>query len=1002
MKKLIEWFNQWGLYVATLFLLTFIPLYPKLPLIDIRQTWVYIRLEDFLVAAALILLLIQLLRMRRVPDGSITLPIFVYWGIGLLSLVHALVFIFPSFQGIYFSHLAVLHYLRRIEYMGLFFVAYEAFRKKPLVTPLLIAISTTFALVILYGIGQKFLGWPAFLTMNEEFAKGVPLRLPGTARIPSTFSGHYDLAAYLVLMIPVIGSMIFGVKVWWQKIIYSMLALVGLIVLLFTASRISFGVYLIAVSVMLWWQKKPLLIPLVIIASIVILNITSGASERFYKTFRVSNVVVDLSTGKPIGTLDKIEGKNAVLEKIEELDRESLPKGSGFINLPSTDTTSTTPTPKPIQTVEVFTSKGVATGSGEVATISGSFLIQKALVYDISITTRFQGQWPKAVAAFKRNILLGSGYSTLSVAADGDYHRMLGETGLLGTIAFLGVFAASFALFLKSKDKLKSLTRSLVIGLYAGIVGLLINATLIDVFEASKIAFTLWLLLGVATALCMQTRTVSIPYLKLLKNIFTHPIAYALYITIVIVFVWHASLSGYFIGDDFTWLRWAAESSKQDIIAYFTNSSGFFYRPIPKLWYFVLFSTFWLKPFAYHAMSLLLVIITTLLLYQTLLYRGVKRVVAWTGAIYFATLSVNHEVVFWISCHSHLLSAVGLTASIACLLKAISVQGKTQRLLFVFVQLFLVLSMLSYDAMAAAPLIIWLIGIVFGKRKGLWHATLLWIPIYIIIHALTHAVGPEGDYGYKLTTFLPNAVGNTIGYIIAIVGGPQVMDMLAGIRLILRGYIVPIFIMSMAGVISGIILLWKKRNIIASYQETGLWIICFLLSLSAYFGLGNISERYAFIPAWFLVAAIIMAFHITYMRLKHSVLVIAAEIMFLGFMIIYNIQQINRVSGDWKQASEIVQQSLLAIKQETFPPKNAKTFVFINTPIKYGRAWIYPTGLTDALWHIYRQTPFIVYTATSLKEAYGPHKIIGDLEVFVFDGYILKRGLKETQMIENQ
>src|SRR5436309_3070030 len=69
-----------------------------------------------------------------------------------------------------------------------------------------------FLLVVAYGIGQKLYGFPAFLTMNEEFAKGIPLKLSALARIPSTFAGHYDLAAYLVFVIPIMGSLIFGFK----------------------------------------------------------------------------------------------------------------------------------------------------------------------------------------------------------------------------------------------------------------------------------------------------------------------------------------------------------------------------------------------------------------------------------------------------------------------------------------------------------------------------------------------------------------------------------------------------------------------------------------------------------------------------------------------------------------------------------------------------------------------------------------------------------------------
>ena len=199
--------------------------------------------------------------------------------------------------------------------------------------PLLWTLIGSYLLIILYGYGQKFLGFPAFLTMNEEFAKGIPLRLPPTARIPSTFGGHYDLAAWLVMVIPIFASLMLGVRKAWLKVIFLLLSLSSLGLLLLTASRISFGVYLLAISVMFIWQKKPLLIIPAVIISFIMLNFVTTASERFYKTFRLSDVIVDLSTGRPIGTLADLEGGKAVVENQENPGEEELPKGTEFIGL---------------------------------------------------------------------------------------------------------------------------------------------------------------------------------------------------------------------------------------------------------------------------------------------------------------------------------------------------------------------------------------------------------------------------------------------------------------------------------------------------------------------------------------------------------------------------------------------------------------------------------------------------------------------------------------------
>jgi len=1003
MKKLFDWFSTNGLYVLALFLLAFIPLYPKLPLIDIVQTWVSIRLEDFFVAFACLILAGIKIRERKGIQTPLNIPFLIYFVVAGISLLNALIFIRPSIPTQLLPHLAVLHFLRRFEYISVFFLAFEAFRKKPNLMGVIAVLSGTYILVLLYGVGQKFFGFPAFLTMNEEFAKGIPLRLPSTARIPSTFGGHYDLGAYLVFTIPIMGSLVFGVKQWFLKVLYGILWLGGLIVLLFTASRISFGVYIVAIAIMLWWQKKPILILPVILLSVFILNLTSGASERFYKTFRVSNVIVDLSTGKPIGTLDKLEGGSATLEQGESPAEESLPKGSEFINLPSgtSEQTESEKEGRVIKKIEYFTSAKLTTGSGEMATISGSFLVQKALVYDISITTRLQGQWPRAMEAFKRNILLGSGLSSLSLAADGDYHRMLGETGILGTVAFLGILVVAYVVFFKTRDKQHPLGRSLAIGVFAGLSGLLCNAVLIDVFEASKVAFTLWLTLGFTISLLVLQQHVQIDYFKLLRAIFTHPFAYMVYLIIAVFAVWGGALSLYFLGDDFTWTRWAAQSSLSDILGYFTSAQGFFYRPIPKLWYFLLFSIFWLKPFMYHCMSLILVSVGSILLYLFLLEYGLKRLLAWFMTFLFIALSIHHENIFWISGQSSLLSSVFLIGALYSFQKTWKMITRIPKIMTVVGWLCVFLSMLSYDGMLLVPFCIAILAAgVYKQGKKIWLILIL-IPLYWWARIASGAVIPSGDYGYKWTTFLVNSIGNGFGYGLGLVIGPSALEYITVVRTVLKAYlpyVTGLAILGLVGVGYGIT---RLRSTFARFMDSVLFLFAAVLSGVSYLGLGNASERYAYIPSIFIIIALAIGFFKLWNR-KNLAIQFA---VIVGIFIVswWNIREVKRIEGDWKMASKVAESSLLSIRTEIYPPKKDDlVFFFVNLPIRYGRAWIFPTGTSDALWHMFRDNIYKVYTASTIQEAYEFKTDRGTRYVYIFEDYVLKKGIQQTtEIIEN-
>lgn len=991
MQKLLNWCKSYGLYAITLFLLAFIPLYPKIPLLDIKQTWVSIRFEDILALGASVALLISLIRRKKLPTSPLTRPILVYWVVGFVSLVNALLFIFPGLAGVLFPHLAVLHFIRRIEYMMLFFIAYEAFSQTPKIKPLLWTLLGSYILIILYGFGQKFLGFPAFLTMNEEFAKGVPLKLPPTARFPSTFGGHYDLAAYLILVIPIVGSLIFSAKKVWQKILFLFLTLLGFEMLLFTASRVSFGVYLVCMSVMLFWNKKSIFIIPMIIISMTMMTLTSGASERFYKTFSVSDVIVDLSTGKPIGTLDSKEGTSATLQPIASPAQDTLPRGSEFISIPTDEVSG-----DQIKEVLYYKSVDVDGATGDIATISGSFLIQKALVYDISITTRFQGQWPKAIAAFKRNYLLGSGYSSLSVAVDGDYHRMLGETGILGAVAFLGILVAAFQLFLKYKETLSSLHRAFVIGVFSGIVGLLVNAVLIDVFEASKVAFTLWSLLGIAGAILASGKQLSNKYFTLLKHIATRPLAYVFYLFLITTLVWGKSLHLYFLGDDFTWLRWAAESKISDITSFFSASQGFWYRPIPKLWYFALFSTVWLKPALYHLASLALLLLTTVFIYRVIFVLSKKRGFAWTGALLFALSSVHHENVYWISGQSSLLSGFFLMAAVYITVESQGLLSRTPSWIKgIIVWILTLTSMFCYDGMVIAPVVVSLVAFSKQKKSLFTYLPLLCIPLYIWMRSSAMALAPAGDYGYKLSTFFVNTVSNLVGYTVSFFGGPTWIERWNALRVVSRPYLKHISIIGAVVSLAVVGFLWKKRKAFIKHMDVWVWFLAYGIAFAAYAPLGGMADRYVYIPSMFLVIGLTIGASKLWNVAKTAFKIIMSVLVVL--VILWNIKEVQRLGGDWEFASASAERALLVIKKETYPPKDVKTFLFVNMPIRYGSAWIFPTGMTDAIWHMYRSSPYRVFTMPTLEDAYNFPMNLGDREVFVFEDYVLKRGIREVQ-----
>src|SRR3989304_8862875 len=111
MKKIFSFVWENILFLETLFFLVFIPLFPKLPLLDVKNTWVYIRAEDFIVVFVLLSWFILLLKKKVNLRTPLTLPIFIFWIIGAIATLHGVLLIFPSLPNV-FPNVAFLSLVR--------------------------------------------------------------------------------------------------------------------------------------------------------------------------------------------------------------------------------------------------------------------------------------------------------------------------------------------------------------------------------------------------------------------------------------------------------------------------------------------------------------------------------------------------------------------------------------------------------------------------------------------------------------------------------------------------------------------------------------------------------------------------------------------------------------------------------------------------------------------------------------------------------------------------
>jgi len=979
MQKLLNWLDKYVLAVGVGLLLLFIPLYPKLPLLDVLQTWVYIRLEDFVVAAVVGAWLVQIIRHRVSPKTPLTWPILFYWFIGGLSLLFALVFLRSQMTN-FVPHLGLLHYFRRIEYLVVFLVAASTIKDLGRVKHYLLIAGVALALVCLYGFGQKFFGWPAFLTMNEEFAKGIPLRLPPTARMASTFAGHYDLAAYLVLMIPLFASLLFGLKkrVWQLATFFLILA--SYLLLLFTGSRISLAVYLVAISLTLFLQKKKWLILPVVLVSLLLMSYVSQTTERFSKTFRVEDVVYDVRTGKPIAAVEQ-----GVIE-------EELPFGTGFIQIPLVETEP----PEATQQAIIRKSLRTASRSAEIATISGEFLIKRAIVYDISFTTRFQGTWPRALKAFYRNPLLGSGYSSVDVGSDSSYFRALGETGLLGFAAFLSLF---FFFGLLVKQGLKKITspfgRSLLIGMAAGTVGLMLNAILIDVFEASKVAFNFWLLLGISAGMINH-------YLPKRQSLWKETFAALksawvplVLLTVVAALVFLPSLGNYFSGDDYVWLRWAYKTKIGEVGQFYLDAQGFFYRPLAKTYFVLVKPLFGLRPGAYHLMDFFLHFGCTLGAYGLALKLTKKKLAALLAALLFLIHPINAESVLWISSTSALMASFFYFGGVLAYLQWRQRKKDWQSLYYLAALITFALGLLSHERMITFPLLLLFYDFLNGafQRRKAWGQVLkTHLPFWLITagyfwlrNGIAHAHGLSGDYNYNLQHLPFNLVGNFFGYLGELTVSFHFLPWYDLSRGFLRTQpsIALVLLLAFGLFLAGGLFLKKQKNL--KINKTVVFAFgWFIILLLPFLGLGNMAERHVY-PAhfgFFLLLALFINWLYEKIRKINLPLALGLTLILCLFVFGFYQQEMEKAKKEWFQAGEIANKILLAVSSNYIEFAYGNSLYFVNPPMRQGRAWIYPVGIPEGLWFIYRDETLPIKIVTNLEETLEITK--GDIAAHIF------------------
>lgn len=456
------------LFSLIIFLFAFMPLYPKFPLVNVPGTFVAVRLEDLFIALTLGLWGVYIIlsgKLHSILEDTQSQALLLFFFIGAVSV----------FSGIFLthtvlSHLSILHWARRMEFMMLLPVVASIVKTKKQLVIILATLSFVVLFVNIYALGQQYLNWPVISTTNSEFSKGLILQLTSGARVNSTFAGHYDLAVFLAMALVLMSALVFVMKSVF-KLWVMLLGVFSLGVLIMTAARLSFVAALVGITLALLLLRKGKLIVFMLIFMGLILLYPSQLRDRL-----ISTVTVNL-----FGQGQRYEGQTE-----DQKIRSQL-------NIPTLAIQTSSQSAK---------TSTFASSSGQTATdiTPGEPVDTTELGVYRSLAIRLNLEWPRAITAFMKNPLLGTGYSSLGIATDNDLLRSLGEVGLLGTIAFALVLIEVSKRVYKSFKSNDKFIKYFSAGILSMIVAFLINGLFIDVFEASKVASLFWMMLGLNLA----------------------------------------------------------------------------------------------------------------------------------------------------------------------------------------------------------------------------------------------------------------------------------------------------------------------------------------------------------------------------------------------------------------------------------------------------------------------------------------------------------------------
>lgn len=509
MKRIVNipsWIKSNYVQFALLIYIILILVVPKIPLIKTSVS-IPIRLDDLLIVPLILLAAIKYRHDRshlKLFSNSVSM-------IALLWLVVLLVctVIGIAERTVSDPKIGLLFWLRYVQYISVMWVAYIALPSLNQMKKYFLVLVGLLIPLGIYGIFQR-------LGIIGGYGGGFYnyIWVSVTDRSFATFAGPYELAAYLVLTIPMLVALLLALKRHYHYLGWAVVMIVSVLSISFTAARTPLAGVFVGINTLLLfvseWRKRALIFGLSLIFLIIPFFVSDTLVTRtndLLATFRSysNSLSAEKTTTPGIQLTEKTTTANT---QPTTGNQSTGNQSSTTVSSPTVPTTThpvTIPKTNPVVKNVVHVAGKIlesennnVTSKPAAAAVASSPTSPNTVTIEPSLKWRIENLWPKAINNFLQNPLFGSGLSSAGISVDSTYLTLLGETGLIGISIFILLMLLIVRLLVQNIRLSHGIDRLLFIGFLGGLIGLLINAVFIDVFRASKIAYTFWILVGLS------------------------------------------------------------------------------------------------------------------------------------------------------------------------------------------------------------------------------------------------------------------------------------------------------------------------------------------------------------------------------------------------------------------------------------------------------------------------------------------------------------------------